>query len=94
MKKLLSIFLILPFLFFSTSCAEGKIQYKTVTFKHAEILQEQLELTFPNDWIYEEICDGNDKEEVKNMAGDDAQRVNSNIRNLKLRVEAARRIFR
>lgn len=59
MKKLLSIFLILPFLFFSTSCAEGKIQYKTVTFKHAEILQEQLELTFPNDWIYEEICDGN-----------------------------------
>ncbi|GEM_PF-3683628 len=60
MKKLLSIFLILPFLFFSTSCAEGKIQYKTVTFKHAEILQEQLELTFPNDWIYEEICDGND----------------------------------
>lgn len=52
MLLILSIFLILPFLFFSTSCAEGKIQYKTVTFKHAEILQEQLELTFPNDWIY------------------------------------------
>ena len=40
MKKLLSIFLILPFLFFSTSCAEGKIQYKTVTFKSTEFVPQ------------------------------------------------------
>ena len=58
MKKLLSVSLILTLLLFSTSCAAGKIQYKTITFKHTEILQEQLELTIPNDWIYEEVCDG------------------------------------
>ena len=60
MKKLLSISLVLSLLLFSTSCATENIQYKTITFKHAEILQEKLELTIPNDWIYEEICDGND----------------------------------
>lgn len=58
MKKLLSISLILTLLLVSTSCATENIQYKTITFKHAEILQEQLELTIPNEWIYEEVCDG------------------------------------
>ena len=58
MKKLLSISLILTLLLLSTSCATENIQYKTITFKHAEILQEQLELTIPNEWIYEEVCDG------------------------------------
>ena len=60
MKKLLSISLVLSLLLFSTSCATENIQYKTITIKQAEILQEKLELTIPNDWIYEEICDGND----------------------------------
>lgn len=58
MKKLLSISLILTLLLFLTSCASGNIQYKTVTFKHAGILQGQLEFTIPNDWIYEEVRDG------------------------------------
>ena len=58
MKKLLSISLILTLLLFSTSCAAGSTEYKVVTFKHAEILQEQLELTIPNEWICEEICHG------------------------------------
>lgn len=58
MKKLLSIFLILTLLLFPTSCTAGNFQYKTVTFKHSGIMQDQLELTIPNDWIYEEVRDG------------------------------------
>lgn len=58
MKKLLAISLILSLLLFLTSCTTGNTQYKTVTFKHSEILQEQLELTIPNDWICIEVCDG------------------------------------
>lgn len=44
-------------MFFSASCSTVKEQYKTVIFRHAEILSEQLEFTIPNSWIYEEICD-------------------------------------
>ena len=58
MKKLLSIYLILTFLLFLTSCITGNTLYKTVTFKHSGIMQDQLELTIPNDWIYEEVRDG------------------------------------
>lgn len=58
MKKLLSISLILSLLLFLTSCTTGNTLYKTVTFKHSGIMQDQLELTIPNDWIYEEVRDG------------------------------------
>lgn len=58
MKKLLSISLILSLLLFLTSCTTGNTLYKTVTFKHSGITQDQLELTIPNDWIYEEVRDG------------------------------------
>lgn len=59
MKRFISIFLILTLCFLFASCTtEKEDQYKTITFKHAEILQEQLEFTIPNDWIYEEVCDG------------------------------------
>lgn len=58
MKKLLTILGILSLLLFSISCTTKNIQYKTITFKHTGVLQEQLELTIPTDWIYEEVCDG------------------------------------
>lgn len=56
MKRLLSIFLILTFCFLLVSCANKQEQYKTVTFEHAEILQEKIRFTIPDDWIYEEVC--------------------------------------
>lgn len=58
MKRFISIFLILTLCFLFASCTTKNIQYKTITFKHSGIMQDQLELTIPNDWIYEEVRDG------------------------------------
>ena len=58
MKRFISIFLILTLCFLFASCTTKNIQYKAITFKHSGIMQDQLELTIPNDWIYEEVRDG------------------------------------